>query len=155
MRSHHPLTRIVVLVVLSMIPVLAMSAHAGVQLQDIIDEPQTEQYVIAEKVDCINNRVIERFVRIYELSYGTPRGTRTLRLGGPALPDGAMRTQDGRIVTKGRPVEGEENDLFYLLNNYINIEGQLPAARERLLQIIEAGLRKSENQFRPFFVGKQ
>jgi len=39
--------------------------------------------------------------------------------------------------------------------NYINIEGKLPAARERLLQIIEAGLRKSENQFRPFFVGKQ
>lgn len=39
--------------------------------------------------------------------------------------------------------------------NYINIEGQLPAARERLLQIIGAALQKSENQFRPFFIGEQ
>ena len=39
--------------------------------------------------------------------------------------------------------------------NYINIEGQLPAAKERMLQIIEAALQKSEDQFRPFFVGEQ
>ena len=39
--------------------------------------------------------------------------------------------------------------------NYINIEGQLPAAKERMLQIIRVALQKSENQFRPFFVGKQ
>ncbi len=39
--------------------------------------------------------------------------------------------------------------------NYINVEGQLPAAQERMLQIIEAALQKSEDQFRPFFVGKQ
>jgi radical SAM superfamily enzyme YgiQ (UPF0313 family) len=39
--------------------------------------------------------------------------------------------------------------------NYINIEGQLPAASQRLLQIIEAALEKSENQFRPFFIGEQ
>ncbi|MFC1635200.1 radical SAM protein [Planctomycetota bacterium] len=39
--------------------------------------------------------------------------------------------------------------------NYIDIEGQLPAAKERMLQIIEAALQKSENQFRPFFVGEQ
>jgi radical SAM superfamily enzyme YgiQ (UPF0313 family) len=39
--------------------------------------------------------------------------------------------------------------------NYINIEGQLPADRERMLQIIEAALKKSEEKFRPFFVGEQ
>jgi radical SAM superfamily enzyme YgiQ (UPF0313 family) len=39
--------------------------------------------------------------------------------------------------------------------NYINIEGQLPAAKERMLQIIGAALQKNENQFRPFFVGEQ
>jgi radical SAM superfamily enzyme YgiQ (UPF0313 family) len=39
--------------------------------------------------------------------------------------------------------------------NYINIEGQLPATRERMLEIIEAALQKSEDQFRPFFVGEQ
>jgi len=39
--------------------------------------------------------------------------------------------------------------------NYVNIEGQLPAAKERMLQIIEAALQKSESQFRPFFVGEQ
>ena len=39
--------------------------------------------------------------------------------------------------------------------NYINIEGQLPAAKERMLQIIGAALQKSENQFRPFYVGEQ
>jgi radical SAM superfamily enzyme YgiQ (UPF0313 family) len=39
--------------------------------------------------------------------------------------------------------------------NYINIEGQLPAAKQRMLQIIEAALEKSEEKFRPFFVGEQ
>jgi len=39
--------------------------------------------------------------------------------------------------------------------NYINIEGQLPAAQEQMLQTIDATLKKSENQFRPFFVGEQ
>ncbi|MDX2511584.1 MAG: radical SAM protein [Desulfobacterales bacterium] len=39
--------------------------------------------------------------------------------------------------------------------NYINIEGQLPAAKERMLQDIEATLQKREDQFRPFFVGDQ
>jgi len=39
--------------------------------------------------------------------------------------------------------------------NYINIEGQLPAARERMLQIIEAALQRSEEKFRPFFIGEQ
>jgi radical SAM superfamily enzyme YgiQ (UPF0313 family) len=39
--------------------------------------------------------------------------------------------------------------------NYINIEGQLPANRQRLLQIIEATLQKSEEKFRPFFIGEQ
>jgi len=39
--------------------------------------------------------------------------------------------------------------------NYVNIEGQLPAAKERMLKSIDAALQKSENQFRPFFVGQQ
>ncbi len=39
--------------------------------------------------------------------------------------------------------------------NYINIEGQLPAAKERMLQTIEASLQINENQFRPFYVGEQ
>ncbi|WP_028585020.1 radical SAM protein [Desulfogranum mediterraneum] len=39
--------------------------------------------------------------------------------------------------------------------NYLNIEGPLPAARERMLLAIEAALQKRENQFRPFFVGEQ
>jgi radical SAM superfamily enzyme YgiQ (UPF0313 family) len=39
--------------------------------------------------------------------------------------------------------------------NYINIEGQLPVAKEQMLEIIEAALQKSEDQFRPFFVGEQ
>ena len=39
--------------------------------------------------------------------------------------------------------------------NYINVEGRLPDARERMLQDIETALRKTEDQFRPFFVGDQ
>jgi radical SAM superfamily enzyme YgiQ (UPF0313 family) len=39
--------------------------------------------------------------------------------------------------------------------NYINLEGQLPVAKERMLQIIDVALQKNENQFRPFFVGEQ
>ncbi len=39
--------------------------------------------------------------------------------------------------------------------NYINIEGRLPAAKERMLQLIGAALQKSENRFRPFYIGEQ
>jgi len=39
--------------------------------------------------------------------------------------------------------------------NYLNIEGQLPAAKEKMFQIIGAALQKSEIQFRPFYVGEQ
>jgi hypothetical protein len=39
--------------------------------------------------------------------------------------------------------------------NYIELEGQLPAAKKRLLQTIQAALIRGENQFRPFFVGEQ
>lgn len=39
--------------------------------------------------------------------------------------------------------------------NYINIEGQLPNAKQRMLRIIETALQKNENQFRPFYIGDQ
>lgn len=39
--------------------------------------------------------------------------------------------------------------------NYINVEGQLPAAREKILGDIEMALQNSETQFRPFFIGQQ
>jgi hypothetical protein len=39
--------------------------------------------------------------------------------------------------------------------NYINLEGRLPEAKNRLLDEIHAALRKNEKSFRPFFVGTQ
>ena len=39
--------------------------------------------------------------------------------------------------------------------NYINLEGRLPAARERLLSEIDHALTWEESRFRPFFVGTQ
>lgn len=37
--------------------------------------------------------------------------------------------------------------------NYINLEGRLPSAKERLLASIEAALEKDESAFRPVYVG--
>jgi len=39
--------------------------------------------------------------------------------------------------------------------NYINIEGRLPEAKERLLSQIDLALSWDESRFRPFFVGTQ
>ena len=38
--------------------------------------------------------------------------------------------------------------------NYINLEGQLPDDRQRLLDEIRAALKRDESTFRPFFIGK-
>jgi len=37
--------------------------------------------------------------------------------------------------------------------NYINLEGRLPEAKSRLLDEIDAALRRDEKAFRPFFIG--
>ena len=39
--------------------------------------------------------------------------------------------------------------------NYINLEGRLPEEKTRLLEKIEAALKKDEQSFRPFFVGTE
>jgi radical SAM superfamily enzyme YgiQ (UPF0313 family) len=39
--------------------------------------------------------------------------------------------------------------------NYINLEGELPGDKERLLSQIDQALCRDENQFRPLFVGTQ
>ncbi len=39
--------------------------------------------------------------------------------------------------------------------NYINLQGELPADRGRLLNEIQIALKRNENEFRPFFVGTQ
>jgi radical SAM superfamily enzyme YgiQ (UPF0313 family) len=39
--------------------------------------------------------------------------------------------------------------------NYLNLEGRLPTHRRRLLEEIEAALKRPETEFRPFFVGNQ
>jgi len=37
--------------------------------------------------------------------------------------------------------------------NYINLEGRLPEAKSRVLDEIDAALRRDEKSFRPFFIG--
>jgi radical SAM superfamily enzyme YgiQ (UPF0313 family) len=39
--------------------------------------------------------------------------------------------------------------------NYINLEGRLPEAKDRLLEEIRIALERDENSFRPFFIGTQ
>jgi radical SAM superfamily enzyme YgiQ (UPF0313 family) len=39
--------------------------------------------------------------------------------------------------------------------NYVDLEGRLPCAKDRLLKQIEGALEMPENKFRPFFVGDQ
>jgi len=37
--------------------------------------------------------------------------------------------------------------------NYVNLDGNLPAGKDRLLQAIEEALASDESRFRPFFIG--
>ncbi|MFO7838247.1 MAG: hypothetical protein R6X08_01955, partial [Desulfosalsimonadaceae bacterium] len=39
--------------------------------------------------------------------------------------------------------------------NYINLSGELPRDRERLLNSLDGALERDESSFRPFFVGTQ
>ena len=39
--------------------------------------------------------------------------------------------------------------------NYINVEGKMPGAREKMLARIESALKTPEDRFRPFFIGDQ
>ena len=39
--------------------------------------------------------------------------------------------------------------------NYINLEGRLPEAKDRLLAEIRIALDRDESTFRPFFIGSQ
>ena len=39
--------------------------------------------------------------------------------------------------------------------NYINLEGRLPEAKARLLETIDAALKRDEQSFRPFFIGTE
>jgi len=39
--------------------------------------------------------------------------------------------------------------------NYINLEGRLPQDKIRILQEIHTALKRDEQSFRPFFIGKQ
>ena len=39
--------------------------------------------------------------------------------------------------------------------NYINLQGQLPEEKERLIRKIDRALQRDEKEFRPFFVGTQ
>ena len=39
--------------------------------------------------------------------------------------------------------------------NYINLEGRLPEGKTRLLEKIDAALKRDEQSFRPFFIGRE
>ncbi len=39
--------------------------------------------------------------------------------------------------------------------NYVNLEGNLPADRDRLIQVVDEALGCDESRFRPFFIGTQ
>jgi len=39
--------------------------------------------------------------------------------------------------------------------NYVEVAGQLPEEKDRLLQVLEAALNRPESDFRPFFIGTQ
>jgi hypothetical protein len=40
-------------------------------------------------------------------------------------------------------------------SNYINLEGQLPAAKPTLLERIREARKRSKTEFRPFFIGTE
>ena len=56
-------------------------------------------------------------------------------------------------IIDGLTVEGVLTSDHY--TNYINVEGKLPEAKERLRAQIDRALEISEDRFRPFFVGNQ
>ncbi|MBI9084727.1 MAG: radical SAM protein [Desulfobacterales bacterium] len=56
-------------------------------------------------------------------------------------------------IVKGLTVDSVLASDHY--TNYINVEGKLPAAKGKMLAQIEDALQKSEDRFRPFFIGDQ
>ena len=39
--------------------------------------------------------------------------------------------------------------------NYVNVAGQLPDDKDKMLQVLQNALQRPESDFRPFFIGTQ
>ena len=39
--------------------------------------------------------------------------------------------------------------------NYVNVSGNLPEDREKMVAVLEKALRRPESDFRPFFIGTE
>ena len=66
-------------------------------------------------------------------------------------PHGVLRETD-RLVAGINAKTRLTSDHY---TNYINLEGSLPADRDRLRREIGAALKREESTFRPFFIGNQ
>jgi len=100
------------------------------------------------------NAIEPHFIRLrtFVPKVGTPlldevQSGRMAMLG----PHGVLRETEqilGALDTRSRLT----SDHY---TNYINLEGRLPEDRKRLLETVQAALKRDETDFRPFFVGNQ
>jgi hypothetical protein len=61
--------------------------------------------------------------------------------------------QETAVLIKG--IEASSYLASDHYTNYINLEGRLPGAKNRLLEEIETALKRDEVSFRPFFIGTE
>ena len=108
----------------------------------------------AEATASALNRIAPQYVRLR---------TFVPKIGTPLL----HRVEKGDFVMAGpHEVLGEMKTLLENLaistslrsdhyTNYINLEGELPKDKQRLLREIDHALKRDESAFRPFFIGNQ
>lgn len=134
---------------------LAMDASIELSLYVMLGIGGTERsgQHVRETVRVLN-RVAPDYVRLrtFVAKRGTPLLQKVLQGEFQMLgPHGILQETAG--IIRGLQVSTWLASDHY--TNYLNLEGQLPEARERLLLQIDSGLRMDEDRFRPFFIGQQ
>ncbi len=108
----------------------------------------------AEQTAMALNRIEPDFIRLrtFVPKQNTPLLKEVLDGSFQMLTAHGVLQETRRLVSRLTASSFLTSDHY---TNYINLEGRLPEARNRVLQCIDAALQKDENVFRPFFIGNQ
>lgn len=108
----------------------------------------------AEATASALNRIAPRYVRLrtFVPKTGTPL-LRKVENGGFVMAGPHDVLREMKTLLENLTVSTSLRSDHY--TNYINLEGELPMDKQRLLREIDHALTRHESAFRPFFVGNQ
>jgi len=108
----------------------------------------------AEATASALNRMAPRYVRLrtFVPKTGTPL-LRKVEKGGFVMAGPHEVLREMKILLENLTVSTSLRSDHY--TNYINLEGELPMDRQRLLREVDHALARDQSAFRPFFVGNQ